>query len=425
MASLRALSAASSADVATLRTPVRIGRSRRPASRDTRVSLRIGIVAGEVSGDLLAAGLMRELKQRLPHVVFEGIGGPRMQAEGCTSLYPMERLSLIGFEALGRYPELAAQRRRLAAHFRRHPPALFIGVDAPDYNLGLEQKLRSHGIPTIHYVSPTVWAWRGWRLRTIHRAVDHMLTLFPFEAKYYRERKIPVTFVGHPLADTIEPVTTVTHIRRRLRLPARFKLVALLPGSRLHELKQHADLFVRTAEWLSARHPDIRFVVPFASLETRAVFEQALRRQRADEQIFRLLNDHSLDAMACADVVLLASGTAALEAALLGKPMVVTYRVTWISYYLIRLLAHVKFYSLSNHLAGRMLVPELMQHDAVPEKLGRAVERYLDHPAEATAVTRVLGRIRRTLRRNTHVRAAQAVIRFLRARGVRSGARHG
>lgn len=408
LASSKALSAASSANVTTLRTPV-----------------RIGIVAGEVSGDLLAAGLMRELKRRLPHVVFEGIGGPRMQAEGCTSLYPMERLSLIGFEALGRYPELAAQRRRLAAHFRRHPPALFIGVDAPDYNLGLEQKLRSHGIPTMHYVSPTVWAWRGWRLRTIHRAVDHMLTLFPFEARYYRERKIPVTFVGHPLADTIEPVATVANIRRRLRLPARFKLVALLPGSRLHELRQHADLFVRTAEWLSARHPDIRFVVPFASAETRTMFEQALRRQRADEQIFRLLNDHSLDAMACADVVLLASGTAALEAALLGKPMVVTYRVAWISYYLIRLLAHVKFYSLPNHLAGRMLVPELMQRDAVPEKLGRAVERYLDHPAEVAMVTRVLGRIRRTLRRNTHARAAQAVIRFLRARGARSGARRG
>ncbi|MBI3574271.1 MAG: lipid-A-disaccharide synthase [Gammaproteobacteria bacterium] len=390
-----------------------------------RTPVRIGVVAGEVSGDLLAAGLMRELKRRLPHVVFEGIGGPRMQAEGCASLYPMERLSLIGFEALGRYPELAAQRRRLAAYFQRRPPALFIGVDAPDYNLGLEQKLRSHGIPTMHYVSPTVWAWRGWRLRTIHHAVDHMLTLFPFEAKYYRDRKIPVTFVGHPLADAIEPATNAAALRRRLRLPARFKLVALLPGSRTHELDRHADLFVRTAQWLSARHPDIRFVVPFASPGTRALFEQALRRQRADEQIFRLLDDHALDAMAAADVVLLASGTATLEAALLGKPMVVTYRVSWISYYLIRLLAHVRLYSLPNHLAGRMLVPELMQRDAVPEKLGRAVERYLTRPAEAAAVTRVLGRIRRTLRRNTHARAAQAVIRFLRTRGVRPGTRHG
>ncbi len=399
--------------MAALKTPPR--KSSKPKATAARASLRIGIVAGEVSGDLLAAGLMRELKRRLPHVVFEGIGGPRMQAEGCTSLYPMERLSLIGFEALGRYPELAAQRRRLAAHFRHRSPALFIGVDAPDFNLGLEQKLRAHGIPTMHYVSPTVWAWRGWRIRTIHRAVDHMLTLFPFEEKYYRARKIPVTFVGHPLADAIAPAATAAGFRRRLRLPLRFKLVALLPGSRRHELRQHAELFIRTAQWLSARYPDIRFVVPFASPETRSLFEQALRRLRADEQIFRLVDNHSRAAMAAADVVLLASGTATLEAALLGKPMVVTYRVSWPSYCLIRLFAHVRFYSLPNHLAGRMLVPEFMQRDAVPEKLGRAVERYLTHPAEARAVTRVLSRLRRTLRRNTHVRAAQAVIRFLRA----------
>src|SRR3990167_4507175 len=181
---------------------------------------------------------MRELKRPLPHVVFEGIGGPRMQAEGCASLYPMERLSLIGFEALGRYPELAAQRRRLAAYFQRHPPALFIGVDAQDYNLGLEQKLRSHGIPTMHYVSPTVWAWRGWRLRTIHRAVDHMLTLFPFEARYYRKRGIPVTFVGHPLADKLEPPIHTDRLRRQFGLPARHQIVALLPGSRIDELRR-------------------------------------------------------------------------------------------------------------------------------------------------------------------------------------------
>ncbi len=368
---------------------------------------------------------MRELKRRLPRVAFEGIGGPRMQAEGCASLYPMERLSLIGFEALGRYPELAAQRRRLAAYFRRRPPALFIGVDAPDFNLGLEQKLRGHGIPTVHYVSPTVWAWRGWRLRTIHRAVDHMLTLFPFEAQYYRDRQIPVTFVGHPLADAIEPATNAAAFRRRLRLPARSRLVALLPGSRTHELERHADLFVRAAQWLSARHPDIRFVVPFAGSGTRALFEQALRRQRADRRIFRLLDEHSRDAMAAADVVLLASGTAALEAALLGRPMVVTYRLSWLSYYLIRLFAHVQLYSLPNHLAGCRLVPELIQRDAVPEKLGQAVERYLTHPAETKAVTRALSRIRRTLRRNAHARAAQAVIRFLRARRILPGVRDG
>lgn len=376
--------------------------------------IRIGIVAGEVSGDILAAGLMRALKQKMPQLQFEGIAGPQMQAEGCISMYPLERLSLIGFEALGRYPELIAMRRRLADHFRRHPPALFIGVDAPDFNLGLEQKLKAHGIPTVHYVSPTVWAWRGYRLRKIHRAVDRMLTLFPFEARYYRKRGIPVTFVGHPLADKLEPPTHTDRLRRQLGLPARHKIVALLPGSRSNELRRHADLFVRTAQWLSARHPDLRFVVPFASQETRALFEQALQRQQAVAQIFRLLDYCSRDAMAVADVVLLASGTAALEASLLGKPMVVTYRVSWLSYFLIRLLAHVRLYSLPNHLAGRQLVPELIQRDAVPEKLGPAVERFLTNPAQAKSVINALARIRRALRRNADRRAAQAVLRVLR-----------
>ncbi len=376
--------------------------------------IRIGIVAGEVSGDILAAGLMRALKQKMPQLRFEGIAGPHMQAEGCVNMYPLERLSLIGFEALGRYPELIAVRRRLADHFRRHPPALFIGVDAPDFNLGLEQKLKAQGIPTVHYVSPTVWAWRGYRLRKIHRAVDHMLTLFPFEAHYYRKRGIPVTFVGHPLADKLEPPIHTDRLRRQLGLPARHKIVALLPGSRSNELRRHADIFVRTAQWLSARHPDIRFVVPFASQETRALFEQALHRQQAVAQIFRLLDYRSRDAMAVADVVLLASGTAALEASLLGKPMVVTYRVSWLSYFLIRLLAHVRLYSLPNHLAGRQLVPELIQRDAVPEKLGPAVERFLTNPAQAKSVINALARIRRALRRNADQRAAQAVLRVLR-----------
>lgn len=377
--------------------------------------IRIGIVAGEVSGDILAAGLMRALRQKMPQLQFEGIAGPQMQAEGCVSMYPLERLSLIGFEALGRYPELIAMRRRLADHFRRHPPALFIGVDAPDFNLGLEQKLKAYGIPTIHYVSPTVWAWRGYRLRKIHRAVDRMLTLFPFEARYYRKRGIPVTFVGHPLADKLEPPVHTGRLRRQLGLPARHKIVALLPGSRSNELRRHADLFVRTAQWLSARHPDIRFVVPFASQETRALFEQALQRQQAVAQIFRLLDYRSRDAMAVADVVLLASGTAALEASLLGKPMVVTYRVSWLSYFLIRLLAHVRLYSLPNHLAGRQLVPEFIQRDAIPEKLGPAVERFLTNPAQAKSVINALARIRRALRRNADRRAAQAVLRVLRS----------
>lgn len=391
------------------------------ARRDAPI--RIGIVAAEISGDMLAAGLMRALRRRLPNVAFEGIAGPCMLAQGCAGLYPMERMSFIGFGALAHYRALAARRRQLLEHFRRHPPHLFIGVDAPDFNLWLEERLRAHGILTLHYVSPTVWAWRGWRIHRIQRAVDRMLTLFPFEARYYRDKRIPVTFVGHPLADRLGPVADRAAARRRLRLPARARVVTLLPGSRLSELRRHADLFVRTAQWLSARYPDLRYAVPFVSRETRACFERALRRQSADARIFRLLDDRSHEAMAAADVVLLASGTAALEAALLERPMVVTYRVSWFSYFLIRLFAHVRLYSLPNHLAGRQLVPELMQREATPERLGRAVARYLDDTAAAERVSRALGRLRARLARSADERAAQAALRLLRTRDAMRPAR--
>jgi len=387
------------------------------ARRDAPI--RIGIVAAEVSGDALAAGLMRALKRRLPNVAFEGIAGPQMQAQGCTGLYPIEGMSLIGFEALTHYRALAARRRQLLEHFRRRPPQLFIGVDAPDFNLWLEQRLRTHGVSTVHYVSPTVWAWRRWRIHRIHRAVDLMLTLFPFEARYYRGWRVPVAFVGHPLADRLTPGADPGAVRRRLGLAPRTRVVTLLPGSRVGELRRHAELFVRTAQWLSARYPDLRYIVPFASRETRAHFEQALRRLDADRRMFLLLDGRSREAMSAADVVLLASGTAALEAALLGRPMVVTYRVSWFSYFLIRLFAHVRVYSMPNHLAGRRLVPELMQREATPGRLGRAVARYLDNPAEAARVSRTLGRLGEKLRRGADERAAQAVVQLLRARGFK------
>ncbi len=372
--------------------------------------MRIGIVAGEVSGDLLAAGLMRELKRlHGGDIRFEGIGGVHMQAEGCTSLYPMEWLSLIGFEGLGRLPRIFKARRALVRHFLREPPDLFIGVDVPDFNLELERRLRAAGIRTVHYVSPTVWAWRRWRIRKIRRAVSHMLTLFPFEAEFYRSQGVPVTFVGHPMADRLGARLDSRDLRRRLGLPTDGLVVALLPGSRLNELKRHADLFVRTAQWLHARHPRITFVAPFVDADTRAVFELALKRESATCLPVVRLNGQSLEAMAAADLVLLASGTAALEAALLGKVMVVTYRVSWLSAILIRLFAHVQYYSLPNHLAGRELVPELMQDLATPENLGRTVEYYLTHPHQARAMIRALVRIRRMLCCGADRRAAQAV----------------
>lgn len=382
------------------------------------IPVRIGIVAGEASGDLLGAGLMRELKARLPAVQFEGIGGPRMQAEGCVSFADMERLSVIGLEGLIKIPRALHTRRRVVRHFLASPPNLYIGVDAPDFNLSVEQRMRAAGVTTIHYVSPTVWAWRGYRIRKIHRAVDRMLTLFPFEAQYYREHDVPVTFVGHPLADDIPSSYDVAAIRARLGLPLDRTIVALLPGSRLGELRRHATLFARTAQGLHARHPQLHFVAPFVNIDTQALFNEALVRAGGGDIPVAQLLGQSRDALAAADVALLASGTATLEAALLRKPMVVTYRVSRLSEMLIRLFAHVRMYALPNLLAGRLLVPELVQDDATPSKLAAAVEEYLAHPEQAESIQAALAQMHAALKQNADARAAEAVIEVLRERKI-------
>jgi lipid-A-disaccharide synthase len=375
--------------------------------------VRIGIVAGEVSGDVLGAGLIRELKKRLPDVQFVGIGGPRMQRDGCTSWYPMDTLTVMGFEAFERLPQILRIRRELARRMLADPPDLFIGIDAPDFNLGLEQQLRAGGIRTVHYVSPTVWAWRRWRIHKIRRAVDHMLALFPFEERYYQEQGVPVTFVGHPLADVIPLRYDQAAVRRELGLPLERPIIALLPGSRMSELRRHADLFVRAAQWLHERYPALHFVAPFASEQTKACFEQALARNAATALPITVQPFRSREAMGASDIVLCASGTATLEAALLGKPMVVTYRISPFTAWLVRPMLHVKLYSLPNNLAGRALVPELIQDDATPEKLGQAVARLWVDTKEAGLMRRALIAIHKTLRRNANVRAAQTVIALL------------
>ena len=381
-------------------------------------SIRIGIVAGEASGDLLGAGLISELKKRLKRVTFEGIAGPRMQAEGCVSLCDMDRLSVIGLEGVAKIPGVLRVRNRLAEHFLRSRPDLYIGIDAPDFNLPVEQRLRSAKVTTVHYVSPTVWAWRGYRIRKIHRAVDRMLTLFPFEARYYEAHHVPVTFVGHPMADEIPDSYDVASIRGTLGLPRDRTLVALLPGSRLGELRRHAALFVRTAQWLHARWPQLHFVAPFVNAATQALFDEALARENASALPVTRLLHRSRDVLAASDVALLASGTATLEAALLRKPMVVTYRVSMLSELLIRVFSHVRMYALPNHLAGRVLVPELMQKEAVPAKLGAAVEEYLKHPEHAESVQAALAQMHASLKQNANARAAEAVVQLMQERGL-------
>jgi lipid-A-disaccharide synthase len=381
--------------------------------------IRIGIVAGEVSGDVLGAGLIRELKKRLPDVRFVGIGGPRMQRDGCTSWYPMDALTVMGFEAFERLPQILRIRRELAKRMLAEPPDLFIGIDAPDFNLGLEQRLRAGGIRTVHYVSPTVWAWRRWRIHKIRRAVDHMLALFPFEERYYQEQGVPVTFVGHPLADVIPLRYDQAAVRRELGLPLERPIVALLPGSRMSELRRHADLFVQTAQWLHQRYPALHFVAPFASEQTKAAFERALERHAATSLPITVQSFRAREAMGASDIVLCASGTATLEAALLGKPMVVTYRVSPLTAWLIRSMLHVRLLSLPNNLAGRELVPELIQEQATPENLGQAVAHLWVNAKEAGVMRRALIAIHKSLRRNANVRAAQAVIALLPGRSPR------
>jgi len=376
--------------------------------------VRIGIIAGEVSGDLLAARLMRALKQHLPGARFEGVGGAEMRAEGCNSLFPMERLSVLGLtEILGRYFELRRLRKQLISHFLANPPDIFIGVDSPGFNLGVEEQLRRAGIATVHYVSPQVWAWRTWRVQKIRRAVDRILVLFPFEQGFYAKHDVNATFVGHPLADEIQGDDDPLPHRDRLKLDLNRTTVALLPGSRVSELKALADVFVETCQWLNARHPEIQFIIPFVNRRTRVLFEEAIRRHQAWDLPITRFHGHSREVMAAADVVLLASGTATLEAMLVRRLMVVTYRVSRISYWLMRAFSHISLYAMPNNLAGRHLVPELLQDEATPEKLGAAVERYLSRPLYAREALKAFENLAARLRGNASERAACAVLELL------------
>jgi len=378
--------------------------------------VRIAIVVGETSGDVLGAGLMRALKSRDAALEFEGIGGPRMQKQGCQSLFPMDALTVIGFEGLRRIPAILRIRRTLRRRWCDHPPDLFIGIDAPDFNLGLEERLKKCGIPTIHYVSPTVWAWRRNRIHQIRRAVDHMLTLFPFESRFYDDQHVPVTFVGHPLADVIPESYDPGEVRDELGLPRDRKIVALLPGSRSSELRRHGPLFAETARWLADRYPELVFVASFANDETREIFARAIARRQPMAPGITVLMHRARHLMAAADVVLAASGTVTLEAALLKKPMVVTYKASWLTAFLVRAFLKVPHLSLPNNLAGRELVPELLQEDATAENLGRAIELYLDDEARRAKTASELGKIYHDLRCNANERAADAVMRLMESR---------
>jgi len=373
-------------------------------------TVRIGIVAGEASGDLLGAELIEAVRERLPGARFEGIGGPLMTAAGCHSLYPIERLSVMGLvEVLGHLPGLLAIRRSLRRHFLADPPDLFVGVDAPDFNLGLERALKRGGIATVHYVSPSVWAWRRYRVRKIARSTDLILTLFPFEADFYRDHRVPVRFVGHPLADLIPEHVDPADARKGLGLDAAAPTVAILPGSRRSEVKRLSAPFLATAAWCLQQRPELRFVVPAANPPARTMLEQALAAHPGDLPV-TVVDGRAREAMAAADAVLLASGTATLEALLLKRPMVVAYRLAPVTYQLTRWLLKTPFYSLPNLLAGRALVPEVTQEDVDPAVLGPQVLQCLEDNPRIRALQEQFGRIHHTLRRGASRRAAEAVL---------------
>jgi len=342
--------------------------------------MRIAIVAGETSGDLLGADLIAAVHERWPEAEFFGICGPKMIGEGARTLFPMEKLAVRGYlEVLKHVREILAIRRELTRELLRNPPDLFIGVDAPDFNFRLESKLKARGIPTIHYVSPSLWAWRPERIHFIARAVDRMLVMFPFEEPIYRKANVPVTYVGHPLADSMPIQPKRMEARTQLRLAGGGVPIALLPGSRVSELELHADLFIDTAAELHKRRPELRFFVPLATRETREYFETRLYVKEARELPIQILFGHARLALHAAEAAIVASGTATLEAALAQCPMVITYRLSSVTYQLMKRKALLPYVGLPNILAGEFIVPELLQDDATPANLAQALGNWLDH----------------------------------------------
>lgn len=367
--------------------------------------LRVALVAGEASGDILGSGLMQSLKARHPQIEFMGVGGPRMEAEGLRSYFPMERLSVMGlFEVLGRLFELLLRRRRLRRTLIAARPDVFIGIDAPDFNLGLELQLRRAGIPTVHYVSPSVWAWRQKRVFKIREACDLMLTLFPFEARFYQAHGVPVRFVGHPLANSIPLQVDRVSARKAIGLPLDVPVVALMPGSRGGEVSRLGPLFLDAAQRLRSQRPTLRFVLPCASLPRREQIEQMLV---GHDLPLELLDGRSHEALAACDAVLIASGTATLEALLHKRPMVVAYRVANLTYRVLHRFMKTRFFSLPNLLANRPLVPELIQDAAIPEALSREVSAVLD---DGQSQTEGFAAIQQSLRLDASTQAAEAVL---------------
>ena len=376
--------------------------------------VRIAMVAGEASGDLLASHLIVALKSCLPQARFFGIGGPKMDGKGFDSWYPLEKLAVRGYvEVMRHYREISAIRKDLKKRLLADPPDVFIGIDAPDFNLGLEKSLKQRGIPCIHYVGPSIWAWRGKRILRIGESVSRILALFPFEPPLYEKQGIPVTYVGHPLADMLPLEDGKFKARELLEVPAQNPVFAILPGSRQSELDYMADTFIATAREIHQALPEAIFLVPMATRETRMQFEAALYRCQARELPIRLLFGHAHEAMMAADVVLVTSGTATLEAALLKRPMVIAYKMSPLSHRLMKRMGYLPYVGLPNILAGRFVVPEFIQDDATAENLTQALLNLYADKLTCARISDVFYEIHLQLKQNTAEKAAAAILGHL------------
>lgn len=372
--------------------------------------LTIGLVAGETSGDILGAGLIRALKAQVPDARFVGVAGPLMQAEGCEAWYEMEELAVMGIvEVLGRLPRLLAIRKDLTERFTQLQPDIFVGIDAPDFNITLEGKLKSKGIKTIHYVSPSVWAWRQKRVFKIGRATNLVLAFLPFEKAFYDRFNVPCRFIGHTMADAIPLHVDKTAARQRIGIPEEGKCLALLPGSRHSEVEMLSADFLKTAKILQQHFTDLHIVVPLVNQKRREQFE-AIRQQVAPELAVHMLDGQGRDAMIAADATLLASGTAALECMLAKCPMVVGYRMKPFTFWLAKKLVKTPYVSLPNLLAGREIIKELLQEECTPEALAEQLLPLLTDAEKAQHLKEIFLQLHSAIRCRADEQAANAVL---------------
>lgn len=376
--------------------------------------IRIGIVVGEVSGDILGAGLLKELKQRFPHAVFEGIGGPLMIEQGFNTLFDMEELSVMGLvEVLGRIRRLFQVRAELVSHFTQNPPDIFIGIDAPDFNLGLEAKLKAQGIKTAHYVSPTIWAWRENRVHKIKKAVDLVLCLFPFEPAVYEQYQVNAKFIGHTMADQIPIVVDKTAARQKLELPLDIPILAMLPGSRGGEVAKLLAVFVKSAEALSKELPNLRVLIPAVNQKRREQIETYLEQHPVDFN-YNVIDGNARDVMLASDTVLLASGTATLEAMLCKRPMVVAYKLAPITHWIMGYLYKPDYFALPNILADKEIVPELLQDEVNPDTICRHLVQLMTSDNQALMDT--FTELHQNLNRHADKQAADAIIEVMQGK---------